>query len=98
MPQIVDSAGCFALNGMNYGFPHQGLPICLLRLIYLKIPLVILDLILTLRRLSTEDSIFRHIYEASILALSLLSNNWPILDPQILCNQCTQDRREHVML
>ena len=46
MSQVADGMGGFSLEGMNYGLPHQGLPICFLGVLHFKNPLVILDLIL----------------------------------------------------
>ena len=90
MPQTTDDTGHFALEGTNYGLPHHGFPIHFLEVFHLENPLVVLDLIFTLRGLPTKDAILRHIDKASVLASSILCNNWLIVHPQ---QQCTQGRK-----
>ena len=84
MPQIAAGIGCFALEGMNYSLPDQGFPIYFLGIFHFKNPLIILDLIFTLRGFPTKDTILGQIDKASILASSRICDHWPIVHFQIL--------------
>ena len=84
MPQITDSVGHLALKGANYSLPQQGLPICLPRLLHLKNPLIVLDLILTLGRFPLKIPYLGIFTRPPILAQCIVNNRWFISDPQVL--------------